>query len=222
MEEIPAHDNAAPPSVEKKEIAEVITIRTWKEYLGESLLIIFSVVLAIILTELINKLHEQHQTKTVLNQLRQELVSNLESEKIQYQYHLEVISKIDSALRDAGFRKRFMDSGRVHLSVIASQGILRKDLNDIAWQVAKQNNIFSQIGLETYSLLTDIYDNQARISKSEDEIGKLLLSYESRKPENLVPTLILIRDNLSAWSVDRAPVLMEKYGRAIQDLSRIE
>ena len=38
------------PKIEKP---EVIVVKTWNEYLGESLLIIFSVVLALILTEVL-------------------------------------------------------------------------------------------------------------------------------------------------------------------------
>ncbi len=209
------------PKVKKKEpLPEVITVRNWKEYLGESLLIIFSVALAIILTEVFARMHENRLTHDVLDQLRQELISNKESEEIQYQYHLQVLHNIDSALHDDVFRKKFIDSGRVHLTVIAPQGVMRKDLNDIAWQIAKQDNIFLKVKLETYSLLTDIYDNQQRIIKSEDEIGKVLLSFESRKPENAKTTLILIRDNYSAWAVDRAPVLLKKYEKAIDELSQ--
>ena len=96
---------------------------------------------------------------------------------------------------------------------------MRKDLNDIAWQIAKQNNIFSKLDLRTYSLLTDIYDNQARIIKSEDEIGKLVLSFESREPGNAKATLVLMRDNYHAWAVDRVPGLLKNYKKAIDALS---
>ncbi len=198
---------------------EVIIVRNWKEYLGESLLIIFSVTLAIILTEVFTKMHEKQQAREVLHQLREELINNKESEDTQYHYHLQVISNIDSALRDDNFRKKFIDSGRIHLGVIAPQGVLRKDLNDVAWQVAKQNNIFSSINLETYSLLTEIYNQQQRITKSEDEIGKVLLSFESRKPGNEKATLILMHDNYYAWAVERAPRLLKMYKKAINELS---
>ena len=186
MEENIAEDiPASSPSPKKKdERPEVIVVRNWKEYFGDSILIIFSVALAIILTEVFNKIHEKQQTREILHELRQELISNEGSEEIQYKYHMQVMKNIDSALHDDNFRRRFIDSGRIHLSVIAPQGVLRKDLNDVAWQVARQNNIFSKINLETYSLLTDIYNQQQRITKSEDEIGKVLLSFESRKPEN--------------------------------------
>src|SRR5579862_796983 len=198
---------------------EVIVVRNWKEYLGESLLIVFSVALAIILTEIFTKIHEDRQTREILRQLRQELISNNEAEEIQYQYHLQVLRNIDSALKDEKYRKTFIDSGNIHLTIIAPYGVMRRDLNDVAWQVAKENNIVSKLDLKTYSLLTDIYDNQQRIIKTEDEIGKILLSYESRKPENTRITLILVRDNYHAWAVDRAPDLLEKYKKAIDELS---
>jgi hypothetical protein len=198
---------------------EVIVVRNWKEYLGESLLIVFSVALAIILTEIFTKIHEDRQTREIVHQLRQELISNNEDEEIQYQYHLQVLHNIDSALKDEKYRKTFIDSGNIHLTIIAPYGVMRKDLNDVAWQVAKENNIVSKLDLKTYSLLTDIYDNQQRIIKTEDEIGKILLSYESRKPENARITLILVRDNYHAWAVDRAPALLEKYKKAIDELS---
>ena len=198
---------------------EVIAIRTWKEYFGESLLIIFSVVLAIILTEVINKIHENNQTHEIIRELRDELITNKKAEEIQYQYHLQVLKNIDSALNNINFQRKILDSGRFHLYLIAPDGVLEEDLNDVAWQAAKQYNIFSKLDIKTLSLLTDIYNHQQRIIKTEDEIGKVLLSFESRKPENVRVTLILMHDNYHGWEVDRAPRLLEKYQIAIDELN---
>jgi hypothetical protein len=204
-----------------KELPEVSVVRNWKEYLGESLLIVFSVVLALGLTEVINNMNDERRTKEVLHQLREELIANKKAEEEQYAYHLQVLKNIDSALGHPEFAKKFInDSGEIDLThTIAPEGVLRRDLNDVAWQVAKQNNIFSKIDLSTYSLLTDIYDNQQRITNSEQEIGHVLLSFESRKPENLRTTLILVRDNYRGWAVDRAPNLLHLYQEAINKLS---
>jgi len=206
----------------KKELPEVSVVRNWKEYLGESLLIIFSVVLALGLTEVINNINEERRTKEVLHQLKEELITNKQAEEEQYAYHLQVLKNIDSALRRSEFAKKFInDSGEIDLTnTIAPHGVLRHDLNDVAWQVAKQNNIFSKIDLSTYSLLTDIYANQQRITNSEQEIGHVLLSFESRKPENLRTTLILVRDNYHGWAVDRAPNLLNLYQKAIDKLAK--
>lgn len=222
MEENATENIQVPSSSSKKkdERPEVITVRNWKEYLGESLLIIFSVTLAIILTEVFTKIHENQQTREVLHQLRAELIANKESEEIQYQYHLQVLKNIDSALQNPTFAHQFSNNGEIHLTeTIAPQGVLRRDLNDIAWEIAKQNNVFAKLDLPTYGLLTDTYANQQKISKVEDEIGRVLLSWESRKPENLRTALILMRDNYHAWAVDRAPALLEKYKKAIDKLS---
>jgi hypothetical protein len=222
MEE-PIKEKDSPTAKNKsltKERSEVITVRTWKEYFGESLLIVFSVVFALVLTEAFNKLHEERHTKEVLHQLREELIENKKNEEDQYKYHLQVLKNIDSALHNAAFAQKFITNGEINLKPIAPDGLLRHDLNDVAWQVAKQNNIFSKMDLSTYGLLTDIYNNQDRITKSEEEIAKALLSFESRKPENLRITLILMRDNYHGWAVDRAPGLLNLYQRAIDKLSR--
>lgn len=198
---------------------EVVTLRNWKEYLGESLLIVFSVVLAMILTEILNKIHEDNQTHGILRQLRQEIMTNKIAEEDQYQYHLKVMKRIDSALHNPAYAEQFISNGEVHINVIVDSGVLRHDLNDVAWQIAKQNNVFSKIDFSTYSLLNDIYDNQERISKAEEKIGDLLLSWESRKPENLRTTLILMRDNYFAWEIERAPKLLNFYQKAIDILT---
>jgi hypothetical protein len=212
--QIPSKNNPA-----KTTKPEVVVVRTFKEYLGESLLIIFSVVLALILTETFNKIHEDHHTSEVLHQLRQELIDNKRLEGEQYQYHLQVLKNIDSALHKPALAKEFIDNGKLSLKGIAPEGVIRHDLNNVAWEIAKQNNVFSKIDLTTYSLLTDIYDNQQRITNSEEKIGAVLLSWESRKPENLRTTLILVRDNYLAWDIERAPKLLHLYQQAIQKLS---
>ncbi len=221
MEENLQDENKAPVQIKtkKEHPPEVITIRNWKEYLGESLLIMFSVVLALLLTELFNKIHENNKDVEILKQLRQELVDNKKSEEIQYSYHLQVLKNIDSALTHPAFAGQFINNGVLNLKLIAPDGVTRVDLNDVAWQVAKENNILSKLDLDTYSLLTRIYDQQQHITNSEDKLGNVLLSWESRKPENLRTTLILTSNNYHAWAVDRAPELLRKYQLAIDKLS---
>src|SRR5208283_4883073 len=113
----------------------------------------------------------------------------------------------------------FINNGALNLKIIAPEGVLCRDLDDVAWEVAKQNNIFTKLDLSTYRLLTTIYDNQERIVKSESEIARVLESWESRKPENLRTTLILVKENYLGWAVDRAPGLLKRYQEAIEKLS---
>jgi len=206
-----------------RENVPVVSVeRGWKEYLGECALIVFSVILALVVTEFINNLNDKEKTAGILHELKDEITENKKNEEEQYAYHLQVLKNIDSALHNPTFAKKFInDSGEVDLThTIAPHGVIRRDLNDVSWQIAKQNNVVSKIDFSTYSLLNDIYNNQARITNSEDKIAQVLLSFDSRKPENLRTTLILVRDNYHGWDVDRAPGLIEEYQKAIDLLSK--
>jgi hypothetical protein len=209
-------------TVVKEKHPVVIVERGWKDYLGECLLIVFSVILALAVTEFINNLNDKKRTHEILHQLKEELTDNLSLEKEQYNYHLQIVKRLDSAINDASMSAGFITNGLIHIDKIlpAPHRVLLHDLYDGAWQIAKQNNVISKIDFSTYSLLNDIYNNQARITNSEDKIAQVLLSYDSRKPENLRTTLILAKDNYYGWDVERAPRLIELYQKAINILSK--
>jgi hypothetical protein len=202
----------------KKELPEVSVVRNWKEYLGECALIVFSVLLALGLTEYFNNLHEKSEAKEILHQLKEELIENKKNAALQYDYDLQVFRNIDSAKRNTVYAKKFLDSGNLHLGVLMPNGAIFKDLNEVAWQQAKQNDAFKYLDIQTYSILTDAYDNQERFLNLEPSLAGLLISYESRKSENLQVTLTLIHDALFAWVFQRTPSLLEKYQRAIDRL----
>src|SRR5437879_6381301 len=103
----------------------VVIERDWKEYLGECLLIVFSVILALILTEVINNINEKKKTAEILHQLKEELIDNKRLEEEQYHYHLQVLKKIDSALNNPAFASKFITNGEINLNMLAPEGVLR-------------------------------------------------------------------------------------------------
>ena len=212
-----------PVVVENNHIpAKVIIERDWKEYLGESVLIVFSVLLALILTEAINKRHENQQTKEIIRGLREELSQNEQWETEQYAYHLQVVKNIDSAIANPAFQQQFLSDGVINFEVIAPRGVLLHDLNNVAWQVARQANIISKISSAEYGLLARIYDNQDRFLNLERQIGAVVLSRESRTTADNRVTLILLRDSYKAWVIGRAPNLLHDYKSAVQMLEHYQ
>jgi hypothetical protein len=218
-DETTSENSGQGPAQESNQIPEVYILRSWKEYAGESLLIVFSVLLAIILTEYINNQHEKSDTKDLLNNIRTELKTNQQKEKEQYAYQQRVLKSIDSAINDPKIQAKIIANDEFHLKLIAPRGVLYRYLDDIAWEVAKNHNISSKISLNTISVLTHIYQDQVRIMKVEDEIAKIILSRDAQKQQNARETLILIRDNYKGWAVDRAPGLLYQYNKAIKLLS---
>jgi hypothetical protein len=219
-EELPEEQDTASPKPEIEQIPEIYVLRGWKEYVGESLLIIFSVLLALILTEYFNYLHEKKDTGELITNIRNELITNRKLEVEQYAYQLKVLKAIDSAMASTEMQKKIVSNGEFHLNYIAPAGILYRVFDDAAWEVAKSHNISSKVDIKTIYMLTNIYTDQVRIMKVEDEVAKVIFSPESRKPENARTTLILIRDNYKGWAVDRANGLLYQYDQAIKALDK--
>ncbi len=217
-EETITPDSSPAPEPDKKEKPSVYVLRDWKEYAGESLLIIFSVLLALVLTEFINSLHEKKETSELVENIRQELITNKQHETEQYAYHLGIIKSIDSALKDPAMQRQVVSNDEFHLTRIAPHGVMFRYLDDVAWEVAKSHNISSRISFKTISRLTYLYQDQARIMKVEDEIAKVFLSREAGKVENAHATLIMIKNNYRGWAVDRAPGLLTQYDDVIKAL----
>jgi len=216
MEEDIHSDPEIPKKKHHSNKPEVYILRDWKEYLGESFLIMFSVLLALILTEYFSNLHEKRETRELLDNIKTELIHNKQAEQDQYVYQKNVLKAIDSALRTPAFQQKILISNEFHLNYIAPDGVVNRDLSTVAWEIAKSHNITTKVSFKLIAKLTDIYANQARIDKVEEKVANVLLSWESRKPENIRTTLLLLRDNYKGWAFDRAPALIAKYDEAVK------
>jgi uncharacterized protein YlxP (DUF503 family) len=116
--EITDNQHASDKSIESSK-AYVYTIRDWKEYMGESAMIIFSVLLALILTEYFSNLHEKENTRSILNSIVAELNHNKISIQEMNKYNLQVLNKIDSALVNKDLQQQLVSNDEFHLKVIA-------------------------------------------------------------------------------------------------------
>jgi len=217
IQDVHAVEDLNPKKHKKK---YVYPIRDWKEYLGESLMIVFSVLLALFLTEHINKLHERENTKSLLRSISAELNHNRKFILEMQDYNLMVLSKIDSVLVDKKLQKKLVSKDEFHLEVIAPHGIQYRFLDNDAWAIGKNNNIISKIDIETISILTKVYENQDRIAKIEDEVAKVIFDRESRDPRQVRKTLILIKDIYHGWVVDRIPGLLSQIDSAIVKIEK--
>ena len=205
------------PDTEKDKIY-VFVKRDLKEYFGESILIVFSVLLALFVTESINKLHERQKTKILLKSIVNELISNKKAIQEMQVYNLQVLSRIDSALKDKNFQRKIVSNDEFHITMIAPNGVLYRFLDNVAWTVAKNNDIMAKLDIESLSVLTYIYEDQDRIKKMEDEVGRVFIDRSSRNSRQVRTTLILIRDNYHAWAVDRIPGLLSQIDKVLKKI----
>ena len=193
----------------------VYTVRDWKEYLGESLLIIFSVLFALILTEYFNNIHDREKTRTTLQNIVSELNHNKKAIQEMKGYNTLVLQNIDSILTNKNLQNQIISNDEFKLNLIAPQGILYRYLDDDAWTIAKNNNVISKIDVETVALLTKVYEDQAKMMKVEDEVAKVIFDRASRDPGQVHKTLILIRDLYHGWAVDRTNGVLQQIDNTI-------
>jgi hypothetical protein len=197
---------------------EVFSRKDWKDYARESAMIVFSVLVALFLTEVVNYFHEKNETAETLLNIKKELIKNKQFEQEQYAYQTMVLKNIDSALKHPEFLHVVIHDGELRFKNIAPDGVLYRDLSKVAWQVAQGKGIITRIDFSLVERLTNIYEQQARIDKLEDEIAAILLKPGSRADANARETLILMRDGYHGWAYDRAPGLIDDYGQAIKAL----
>lgn len=190
----------------------------WKEYLIESLLIVFSVLLALFLTERINKSHDRKYTKDLLKNIVIELKKNKTAIIEMQEYNLKVLNKIDSALVDRKIQEAIVSNSEFHLNVIAPNGVLFRYLDDDAWTIAKNNNIISKLDIKSVSVLNKVYEDLERIGKVEDEVAQVIFERNSRDPGQIHSTLIIIRDIYHGWAVDRVPGLLNRIDTAVKKI----
>jgi hypothetical protein len=219
-EKKPEPDTNLPTSSLQKQRPFVYTVRDWKEYLGESFLIVFSVLLALFLSEYFNKLHERQNTIKLLEDIRDELIHNKKGIKEMAVYNLNVLARIDSATSSPQLQSEILSHGDFHLKVFAPEGILYRYLDDVAWTIAKNNNIASKVDIETISEITKVYDDQEKMMRIEADIAKIIFDRASRDPMQLTITLKLIRDIYHGWSVDREPGLLADIDKAVKAIEQ--
>lgn len=204
----------------KKDTIYVSSTRGWREYFGESALIVFSVLLALFLTEALNKAHDKRNTKEELKNIAIELKRNENSLLELQKYNSTVLLRIESSLKNKSLQDSLVSNGEFHLKIIAPDGALYRYLEDDAWTVAKNNNIISKIDIRSFTVLNKIYADQQRILKVEDEVARVIFDRSSRDPKQVQTTLILIRDIYHGWAVDRVPGLISRIDTAMEMLEK--
>jgi len=217
----PAAQTVAPKELPHHK-EKLYTVRDWKEYLGESLLIMFSVVLALVLTEYFNHQHEKENTKKLVANIVTELEHNRKAINEMQHYNLQVLKKIDSVLADKNLQHAFVSNEELNLKVIAPDGLLYRYLDNEAWTIAKANNITSKVPYEAIAGLTKVYEDQEKMMKVEAEVAKVIFDRNSRDEKQVRLTLFLIRDMYYGWAVDRAGGLVRQIDTVIKKMNTMQ
>lgn len=187
----------------------------------ESILIVFSVLLALLLNEYKGYLKEKQQRQLVIEMIQAELISNLNILNEQLPYHEEVLNNLNSALDSDSLRNTLITDSGVVLWSLIPRGVVQKLVDDTSWQTAKSSTIFSSLELTFIFEMSELYRAQELgIESTLKNILSILSSRESLDTKQLNDTLLLLR-NAFGEIVSQERFLIEMYKQKIDGFEKV-
>jgi hypothetical protein len=188
----------------------------------ESVLIIFSVLLALLLNEYRGQLKEEQQKKLAMQMVTIELKSNLQALNEWRPYHEKVLNNLNQALnKNATNSALFNKNGEMIWSLMPS-GVVQGVIDDGSWQTLKSSNVSSIIDFNTLFTLSKLYKHQAQgVETTLNHILTILSARESLEEKNQRSTIILLRNAFNEM-VSQEAFLIKKYQQALFDIGMQE
>lgn len=127
----------------------------------EALMIVFTVLLALALSEWRSSIKQEDIKKTVLNNIVKEIKSNKEDLESKMEYHLEMSKKIGAYLdSDSLWSTLNYTTGIEAVIQILDRGLQNPNLQSRAWRSAELSGIVNSFDFETILILSPVYQVQ--------------------------------------------------------------
>lgn len=169
------------------------------KYLQQLILIVFSVVLGILLSERIEERKNEKEAELLMSKIKIEVLDNKRLLEYYTPYHRDITRRLDSLVQDEAFMESFKEDVSALFENALTQGNLmtRSPAND-AWDIAKSHPLVVHFDYAELLTLSRIYNQQEMAYKSVPEIIKLLLSpdfnAEDKAVQNIKSFKNLIRE----------------------------
>jgi hypothetical protein len=175
--------------------------RTFKDYLFQALLIIFSVLFALLINRYTENLKIKKQKNIAWSGIQQELANNHAILLDWKQRHEDVLHRINelAKLPDDSLKEKFFLTGSFNFGVMTdNKSLLDEIMTNTAWETARSTGIISEFDYNDVERLTKIYALQDNIiNYTLLAIIDLLHDRTSQNPEDIRVTLLLFRSLFS-------------------------
>ncbi len=149
--------------------------RAIREYLAQFILIVFSVVFGLYLSERIEDRKERQAAEDLLVTIESEVKDNTQLLEHWYPYHHEIYKNLDSLSKDAEFVEQFINDKYFLFERLFHRGTFmsRSPASD-AWEIAKAHPLIVKIDYDKYLILSRIYNQQeVTFANMQEEIFAL-------------------------------------------------
>lgn len=173
----------------------------WKKplprWIGESLLIVLSVILALFLNEYRASIKDRALRRVALDNVKAEMQKNLEIFRAWHPYHREVLDNFAAALGDPSTQEKLVTAQGVVLWRLMPRGLVQTLPSHTAWGTLESSPIVTDLDFETLMTLSRVYDLQrVGVEDTIDLLKNELSSRETMDEEQLGSTLVLFHRSL--------------------------
>lgn len=187
------------------------------EYLIQVLLIVFSVVLALALTEYINSLKTKKELNLMLKNIEEELRTNREIVEELIPYHENVLIKLKTSYSEPQKLDSIKASDDINFFNFAPKGIQQKLINKTAWETAKLSGLIHEIKNERLQLLAKTYEQQEITFTPSDKIQEIVASRDFLDNSKAKENLILLYWQFNEL-IGRESALKRHYDKVLKEL----
>jgi len=186
----------------------------------ESILIIFSVLLALFLNEYRGQLKENQQKELVIKIVKIELKSNLEILNEWRPYHEKVLNNLNEALNSNSTNSTLFTEKGVFTWSLMPNGVVQRVIDNGSWQTLKSSSISSTIEFNTMFTLSQLYKQPAQgVESTLNRVLKIISARESLEQKNQRSTIILLRNTFNEM-VSQEIFLIKKYEQALIEIEK--
>ena len=166
------------------------------KYLGQVILIVFSVVLGLYLSERIEDKKNEKNAQELFLKINSEINANKQLLDYWVPYHKEIVERLDSLTSDKNFIEMFINN-KTTIYKAFSRGTIMSDMpsND-AWDIAKSHPLIVNMDYDKLFVLSKVYNQQKFTYESIPELIDLMISTEFNSKELADKNLQLFRNKL--------------------------
>ena len=191
----------------------------WAGVLLESVMIIFSVFIALFINEWRNDNNETKRTALIVQNVESEIQKNREIIKSTIEYHRDVMNRLGQLGGKEVIEQKFSNNFHLILRDIAPRGILQEQLQDIAWAVAKEDKITNRIPLDESRALFAVYEQQSLVKGTFEKMIGFVSSREAHRKE-LIDENVMVLNMLMNELIGQEKVLESKCSGALEIIKK--
>ena len=168
--------------------------------LKQLLLIVFSVVLGIFLSERIEERKNEKEAALLMSKIKSEVNDNKKLLEFYVPYHSEILASLDSLQNNDTFVDDFIaDESTLFNKVLTKGNLMSRSPSNDAWDIAKSHPLVVHFDYEELLILSKIYNQQALTYEPVPKIIELLLSPDFNAKEKAKLNLHAFKNRI--WEV---------------------